>query len=177
VTFAASAGVWIVGTTFCIILTIILNEPVQSAVVRLGAGFAPRAPRNLTGLWRLEYQYTARGQKNAESQVVELRSFAGAVFGRTIYSQNHRYEIKGRLRQELYFTGYWHSILPGQAYHGSFQLTLHLNGSDMAGKWLGFSEIGHAINHGEWTWKRLSQRVNQRERMDAIKALESEKTR
>ncbi|MEI8213455.1 MAG: hypothetical protein WCI02_15010 [Planctomycetota bacterium] len=171
---AGNALIWLLGTLLGVILTIVLNEPVQSAAARLAAGFVPRSPRNLTGLWRLEYGYVVRGVKKKETQIVEISSFAGSVYGRTVFSQVHKYEIKGRLKQELYFTGHWHSILPGQAYHGAFQLILHPDGSELSGKWLGFSEKLQTVNHDTWVWQRLSHKVTKAERKKLAEQLQAE---
>lgn len=173
-----TAAIWVLGTLLGtlvgVLLTIVLEEPVQSAAARLAAGIISRGPRNLTGLWKLKYDYVDRGERKNEIQVVVIRSIGGAVFGRTLVSQSHRYEIKGRLRQELYFTGNWHSILPGQAYHGAFQLILHPDGSELSGKWMGFSEKLKTVNHGPWVWLRLSHRVGRAERAKASRQVEQE---
>ena len=171
---AGGVLIWLLGTLLGVVLTIVLNEPLQSAAARMAAGFIPRGPRNLTGLWRLEYEYVVRGVKKKEVQIVEIRSVVGAQYGRTVFSQSHNYEIKGRLRQELYFTGYWNSILPGQAYHGAFQLILHPDGSELAGKWLGFSEKLQTVNHDTWIWKRLSHKVTKAERKKFTEPLKAE---
>ena len=151
-----SVTVWIITILFGVILTVVLNEPLRAGMARIAAGVVPRSPRNLTGYWRLEYEFTLKGARKREIQIIEIRSVFGAVTGRTVFSQFHSYEVRGRLRQEFYFTGTWHSVLPGQAYHGSFQLILQADGSALTGKWLGFSEKLRVVNHGVWTWTRMS---------------------
>jgi hypothetical protein len=175
---ATSALSWllgiVLGVILTIVLTIMLTEPIQSVAARAAAGFIPRSPRNLTGLWRLEYEYLERGVKKKETQILVIRSIVGAVYGWTVSSQAHNYKIRGWLRQELYFTGCWYSVLPGQAYHGVFMLVLHPDGSELFGKTLGNGEKLQAVNPDSWVWKRLSHKVTRAERNKFTEMLKAE---
>jgi hypothetical protein len=158
----------LLGTLLGIVLTAFLREPIHSALARMAAGFVPRSSRTLAGFWQLEYDYAENGTRKREVQIVALRSVAGAVFGRTVASRSHAYTVKGHFRQEFYFTGFWQSIKPGHSYHGSFQLILQPDGVELNGKWLGFSERLETVNHGDWSWKRLSHTLRKKERDAAL---------
>jgi hypothetical protein len=163
----AQAIVWFAGILLGVILSIFFEEPVHRVLARHLIRWVPRRARNLTGVWEAQYTYESNFQTLVEKQLIELRQVGKHVYGRTLRSQAHGHVAKGRFEYELYFTGIWENTTPGSIYHGSFQFILDPDGRHMTGKWLGFSESFKSVNHGDWTWRLVSNEVNDAKRLAA----------
>ena len=157
-------GQWLLAILVGVLLSIVLSEPVHWLMSRLPGGIIPARPRSVTGLWLVPYQFEAAGNRQPEKQIVELRQVGKHVFGKTVASIHHRDVIRGIFSHQIYFSGSWRSIKPGQIYHGTFQLIFDPEGERLRGKWLGFSDTYHVVNHGEWEWQLLSRKVRKAEK-------------
>ena len=77
----------------------------------------------------------------------------------------HRF--RGKVQLELYFTGTWESIRPGEINHGAFQLVINTRGDRMRGKWLGFN-YQNIVQHGPWKWRLRSRKLGSETRTKLI---------
>jgi hypothetical protein len=152
-------ALWIASIVFTAVLSILFEEPIHRALARSLSRWAPRQPRDLTGVWEAEYTYISNSRQLVEKQLVELRQVGGFVYGHTLRGQSHGHISRGRFQNELYFTGTWENTRPGSIYHGCFQFLLDPEGNKMEGKWLGFSDTYKEVNHGNWSWKLTSKRL------------------
>ncbi len=114
------------------------------------------AARPISGDWNTKYWYdTPTGARVERSDRIRLRQLGRRAWGRNEGTSDHRYRMKGQIRNDSFLTGTWDSVKNGVTFHGTFQLWITHDGREMNGKWLGLDDP-NIVNHGEWHWTKVS---------------------
>lgn len=130
---------------------------------RLHAG-----PKSLDGIWLSRYEY----RRQAESaHYVVLQESRGRVRGRSLrHPSGSVVELDLKRTGDSVLTGEWvEQTSPtgefgGQTFHGSLHLLIDNFRDRLTGKWTGFGTKADVVNHGPWTFTRVSDRTGWRER-------------
>ena len=109
---------------------------------------------NLTGLWESIYRYESASGTKLERQILEIRQFGEHVVAADVEYQAHPNRLSGRFANDKFFTGTWHNRKE-QLYEGAFQFSLHNNGEQLDGQWVGFNSQ-NLIRNGPWILRRIS---------------------
>ncbi len=143
------------GAVIGLVLGSLLADPLKrvwSTSVHL---LVDRTARRLGARWQTKWWYTdATGRSVETEDAITLRQFGVLLTGHNEGTGKWRYNVSGRLTDDIYFTGTWKTTRPGETYHGTFQLVVAANGDSMKGKWLGLS-TNAGVRNGEWEWERL----------------------
>ena len=159
---------WVITIALSVIVTALLNDPVQWFLVRCFSSIMSRPQRGVKGLWNSTYTYSSDGKTIDETQIIELRQFGNYVIGRNITGKAHWQRLKGKVHAQLYFTGLWENIPEGDIYHGAFQFKLTPDGNKMSGEYVGFDDE-YQICTGSWSWTLLTRSVDKATKARVIK--------
>jgi hypothetical protein len=109
--------------------------------------------RNLEGIWYSSYS-PSDSIKNHD-HVLKLQQFGNQITAASLEGSpsSHGFRLKGTVRFDIYFSGYWESAESGSIHHGVFQFIIDRKGRNMAGKWLGLKGTD-SINSGDWVLNR-----------------------
>ena len=156
---------WILGLFISVVLTLILQEPIEGLVIRFFAGILPRPKRSIDGIWQTIIKAQIGDDRIEHSHLIELKQFGSHIVGKTLLEKKEvnnneqQFRMTGKIYSERFFTGIWESTKDRSMYHGTFLFSIHPNGKTITGKFLG---IGYAdqVRNGEWDGKLLSEKTD-----------------
>jgi len=155
--------VWLIGIVGSAVVTVLINDPLKFLVVRIFGGYAPIARSSPRGIWKGRYDYSTEGVVKVEEHYFAVRQIGKYVVMKTFSKGSAWYRLRGKLDQQNFLTGIWEERTPdGRFYHGAFQLTIHPQGSEMSGRWVGYNRR-YIIMGGSWQFKRESLSVGKSE--------------
>lgn len=116
--------------------------------------------------WVADFTVYRGGQATTYTEIIRIKYRLGVLFGAIEPDdRNHNslkavqtkrpLRLRGEVKDNIYFTGYWYHPIETARYHGAFQLVIHPDGKAMSGKWVGYSETLHQIDSGAWSFKRI----------------------
>jgi hypothetical protein len=144
---------WLTGIIASAVVTVLINDPLKFVVVRVFGGYTPTA-RSLRGLWKGCYDYSTEGVVKAEEHYFTVRQIGKYVVMKTLSTGLAWYKLRGKLDQQSFLTGIWEESTPdGRFYHGAFQLTIHPQGNEMSGRWVGYNRH-YIVMGGAWVFRR-----------------------
>jgi hypothetical protein len=113
-----------------------------------------RGEYDVRGTWRSEYEYPSHGRNRNGRQMMRVRQIGKNVYGKNIgNSVPHRHAWHLKL-DGAYLTGTWRNTSPGARHHGVMQLRIRADGTEMAGRWVGF-DGDSVVQGGAWKVIRL----------------------
>jgi hypothetical protein len=116
----------VVGASIGLILGVLFSDIFKLAISAAIQKLFEPAARQIAGTWETSYWYIDdKGQRIEQNDIVKLRQIGTYVFGRNESSKRDRYKISGRLRNQVFFTGTWKSLIKSDTYHGPFQLIVN----------------------------------------------------
>ncbi len=164
--------IWLISLLVGIVLTLLLQGPIQTLLATVVGGWFPRTGRGIRGFWKSTYTYDSKtGIRKVHSHLVELKQFGNYALARGLSGGDNLFRMRGQVYYQTYFTGLWESTAENDVTHGTFQVFIHNKGTSMDGKWLGTSEK-YGVSQGDWHWDFISKKADLQTKKKLIKSLD-----
>lgn len=123
-------------------------------------------PSGMDGIWIASFEYgTEKSNVKEYIEVIKIKTFMGQITASIIDDELNHPEIgdidnrkkvraHGKLYTDFLFTGIWYQPKKESSYHGAFQLNFNMDGMQMNGQWIGYSDTHKKYLSGKWTWKK-----------------------
>lgn len=166
--------IWLISLLIGIILTLLLQNPIQILITTVLGGWIPRSERGVKGFWHSTYTYQSKEEVRTQNHLVEFKQFGNYVVGKSLAGGTHVFKLRGKIYFQTYFTGIWESSIEGDITHGSYQYVIDNKGRLMEGKWLGTNRK-HGINEGDWHWELITKKTSSKTKKELIEKFQSTK--
>lgn len=152
--------IWLIGIIASVVITILLTDPLSYLLTWVFGGVI-KYNKGIKGIWLTKYQYSSKGVQKEEINYFLIKQFGKYVLAKSL--ETSPYKIRGKLDAKSFLTGTWiMKTSDNREYHGSFQLTIAPQGTELNGKWLGFNSK-YEIMTGDWHWELVTRNSTKKE--------------